>query len=52
MVSYFPVKIDTAKSKLQVIEDIGELSIADAVQSSNKNTRSLLKSKWKEITGE
>jgi replicative DNA helicase len=48
----FPVKIDTAKSKLQVVEDIGELSIADAVQSSNKNTRSLLKSKWKEITGE
>jgi replicative DNA helicase len=48
----FPVKIDTSKSKLQVVEDIGELSIADAVQSSNKNTRSLLKSKWKEITGE
>ena len=48
----FPVKIDTARSKLQVIDDLGALSIADAVQSSNNNTRSLLKSKWKEITGE
>ena len=34
----FRVKIDTSKSKLQVVEDIGELSITDAVQSSNKNT--------------
>ena len=48
----FPVKIDTARSKLQVIDDLGALSIADAVQSSNNNTRSLLKSKWKEIKGE
>ena len=48
----FPVKIDTARSKLQVIVDLGALSIADAVQSSNQNSRSLLKSKWKEITGE
>jgi replicative DNA helicase len=48
----FPVKIDTARSKLQVIDDLGALSIADAVQSSNQNSRSLLKSKWKEITGE
>jgi len=48
----FPVKIDTSKSDIKVVEDLGELSIADAVQSSNKNTRSLLKSKWKEITGE
>jgi len=48
----FPVKIDTSKSDIRVVEDLGELSIADAVQSSNKNTRSLLKSKWKEITGE
>jgi len=48
----FPVKIDTARSKLKVIDDLGALSISDAVQSSSNNTRSLLKSKWKEITGE
>tara|TARA_A100001515_G_scaffold105068_1_gene85804 strand:- start:220 stop:1587 length:1368 start_codon:yes stop_codon:yes gene_type:complete len=46
----FPIKIDTSMSKIRIIEDIGELSMADAVQSSNNNARSLLKSKWKEIT--
>lgn len=47
----FPIKIDTAKSKISIIEDIGELSLSDAVQSNGStNGRSLLKSKWKEIT--
>jgi hypothetical protein len=47
----YPIKIDTARSKIKIIEDIGELSLADAVQSnSSTNGRSLLKSKWKEIT--
>lgn len=47
----YPIKIDTARSKIKIIEDIGELSLADAVQSnSSTNGKSLLKSKWKEIT--
>ena len=46
----FPIKIDTAKSKLHVVEDVGELSLADAIHSSEQGTRNLLKSKWKEIT--
>jgi len=47
----FPVKIDTAKSKLHVVDDIGELSLAEAVNASEQGAKKLLKSKWKEITG-
>ena len=45
----FPVKIDTAKSKISIIEDLGEISLQDAIQSSNKGAKALLQSKWKEI---
>jgi len=47
----FPVKIDCAKSKLHVIDSIGELSLAEAVSASDQGAKNLLKSKWKEIIG-
>jgi len=47
----FPVKIDTARSKFRIIEDLGALSLSEAVSASNQGSKQLLKSKWKEITG-
>jgi replicative DNA helicase len=47
----FPVKIDCAKSKLHVVENMGELSLAEAVSASDQGAKNILKSKWKEITG-
>jgi len=47
----FPIRIDTSMSKIEVLEDVGEMSIADAVEAHNVGTKNMLKSKWKEITG-
>jgi len=47
----FPIRIDTARSKISVIDDPGELSVIDLVESHNTGTKDMLKSKWKEITG-
>ena len=46
----FPVKIDTSMSFIEVMEDVAQLSIVDAVESSHTGTKNMLKSKWKEIT--
>ncbi len=45
----FPVRIDTAKSKISVIEDVGEMSPIDFIESKNTGTKNMLKSKWNEI---
>ena len=47
----FPIRIDCSRSKISVIDDPGELSVVDLVESSNTGTKDMLKSKWKEITG-
>ena len=47
----FPIRIDTYCSKIEVLENIGEMSITDAIEASNVGTKNMLKSKWKEITG-
>jgi replicative DNA helicase len=46
----FPVRIDTARSKIQVIDDPGQMSLVDIYDSHNTGTKDMLKSKWKEIT--
>jgi len=46
----FPIRIDCSRSKINVIDDPGELSVVDLVTSHNTNTKDMLKSKWKEIT--
>ena len=38
-------------SKIQVVDDVSEMSLQDAVKSDNQDMKSLLKSKWKEIQG-
>ena len=45
----FPIRIDCSKSKFTVIDDAGELSVVDLVESHNTGTKDMLKSKWKEI---
>ena len=47
----FPVRIDTSKSKITVIDDPSELSTLEILESKNTGTKDMLKSKWKEITG-
>jgi len=47
----FPIRIDTSMSKIEVLDDVREMSVVDAIERSNAGTRDMLKSKWKEITG-
>ena len=47
----FPIRIDTARSKIEIIDDPSELSALDMVESNHAGTKDMLKSKWKEITG-
>ena len=46
----FPIKIDTSRSAIKIIEDTSQLSVVDLVESHNTGTKDMLKSKWKEIT--
>ena len=46
----FPVKIDTARSKIEIIDDPSQMSLVDIYDSHNTGTKDMLKSKWKEIT--
>ena len=46
----FPVKIDTARSQIEIIEDPSQMSLVDIYDSHNTGTKDMLKSKWKEIT--
>ena len=47
----FPIRIDCSMSFIEVLDNVQEMSIVDAVESANTGTRDMLKSKWKEITG-
>tara|TARA_A100001011_G_C14312841_1_gene846494 strand:+ start:2536 stop:3921 length:1386 start_codon:yes stop_codon:yes gene_type:complete len=47
----FPIRIDTARSKIEIIDDPSQLSALDMVESNHAGTKDMLKSKWKEITG-
>ncbi len=47
----FPIRIDTSMSKIEVLDDMREMSIVDAIERDNAGTKDMLKSKWKEITG-
>ena len=47
----FPVRIDCSKSKITIIDDPAELSTLEILESRKTGTKDMLKSKWKEITG-
>jgi replicative DNA helicase len=46
----FPIKIDTSKSVIEVIDDPNALSVVDMIDSNHAGTKDMLKEKWKEIT--
>lgn len=48
----FPVQINTAMSKLTILENADEMTLGDAVKAQNQNLKKLLKEKWKEIRDE
>jgi replicative DNA helicase len=45
----FPVRIDTSKSKIEIVDDPQALSMIDMVDSNHRGTKDMLKQKWKEI---
>jgi hypothetical protein len=46
----FPIRIDCSMSTIEILSDVGEMSVMDAIESNATGTRDMLKSKWKEIT--
>ena len=46
----FPVHIDTARSKIEIL-DPSELSLNEAVMQDESTMKDLLKQKWKEVSG-
>jgi replicative DNA helicase len=45
----YPVKINTAMSKISILEDASEMTLQDAVETHNHDLKQMLKKKWKEI---
>ena len=48
----YPMRIDTAMSKIEVVDDINEISLSDAIKSDASDMKKLLKEKWKEVNSE
>ena len=46
----FPIRIDTSKSKIEIVDDPSALSVVDMLDSNHAGTKDMLKKKWKEIT--
>jgi len=46
----FPITIDTAKSKIAVIEGAGEMSFSDAKNQNEGDLKKLLQQKWKQVS--
>jgi replicative DNA helicase len=45
----FPVHIDTAMSKIKVLDNASELSLSEVLTSDARDMKKLLKTKWKEV---
>ena len=46
----FPIHIDTARSKIKILDN-NELTLNEAVEQDESSMKSLLKAKWKEVSG-
>ena len=46
----FPIHIDTARSKIKIVDN-NELTLNEAVSQDESSMKSLLKEKWKEVSG-
>jgi replicative DNA helicase len=47
----FPIKINTATSRFETINDSSEMSLDEVIKSSRVSAKDLLKQKWKEVNG-
>ena len=47
----FPISIDTARSKFQILDDT-ELTLNEAVSQDNHSMKEKLREKWKEVNGD
>ena len=45
----FPMRMDTARSKIIVVDSDDEMTLSEALKSDNNDMRTILKNKWKEI---
>ena len=45
----FPMKMDTARSKILVVNGDDEMTLSEALKSDNNDMKTILKNKWKEI---
>ena len=45
----FPMKMDTARSKILVVDSDDEMTLSEALKSDNNDMKTILKNKWKEI---
>tara|TARA_B100000214_G_scaffold373759_1_gene354793 strand:- start:428 stop:1801 length:1374 start_codon:yes stop_codon:yes gene_type:complete len=48
----FPIVMDTARSKIKVSEDAGEMSLDDVISTDSGSMKNLLREKWREVNGE
>ena len=48
----YPVMLDTSMSKIRVVENGEEMSLADVLKTDAESMKSLLKKKWKEVNGD
>ena len=45
----FPIKIDTAKSKIEIVEGASEMSFGEAKNQNEGDLKKLLQQKWKQV---
>jgi len=48
----YPVLLDTSMSKIRVVENGEEMSLADVLKTDAESMKNLLKKKWKEVNGD
>lgn len=45
----FPIKLDTSQSRIEVMDEIAEMSLEDVNQGDSSSMKDLLRKKWKEV---
>ena len=47
----FPIYLDTATSKIRILDDTSEMSLSEVVESDKSDMKELLKKKWRQVNG-
>jgi hypothetical protein len=45
----FPIKIDTSQSRIEVMDEIAEMTLEEVNQGDSSSMKDLLRKKWKEV---